>query len=230
MGNKRKLKHGLGEPSASVKILFIVVEKENLIDQLEKEAEAPSGRKYRAIAFVSKDQSSSKWLVRKVISCDSDLGKKFATLFEDVVIDISETQIRREVNLVLYGPPGTGKTYTTKLRAVEMCDGTAERDMVNTRYRELQDAGRIDFVTFHQSYHYEDFVEGIRPVLGASKTAAVEGEPSLVENEPSLTGIHYELVDGVFKRICKSAEKTDLPHVLILDEVNRGNISKIFGS
>jgi 5-methylcytosine-specific restriction protein B len=72
--------------------------------------------------------------------------------------------------------------------------------------------GYISFITFHQSYSYEDFIEGIRP--------NVTGEGDL----------RYELVDGIFKNICKKAlTNTDANFVIIIDEINRGNISKIFG-
>ena len=72
-------------------------------------------------------------------------------------------------------------------------------------------------VVFHPSYSYEDFVEGFRPVV-------------LDDKEELNQGISYKLEKGIFWNICKDAEddpKTD--YILIIDEINRGNISKIFG-
>lgn len=132
-------------------------------------------------------------------------------------------------NLILYGPPGTGKTYKSAIYAVAICDGKlldelTDYDEVMARYNELKKAGRIAFTTFHQSYGYEEFIEGIKPIIG-------EGS----------NGLGYTIEDGVFKAFCKSAEipaelveKTDTvaneqKYVFIIDEINRGNISKIFG-
>ena len=93
-------------------------------------------------------------------------------------------------NIILYGPPGTGKTYATFRRCVEICDGKENtEDMsdeeVRRCYGELVAEKRVEFVTFHQSYGYEEFVEGLRPVLDD-----IEGGD-----------VRYELHAGVFKRI-----------------------------
>lgn len=104
-------------------------------------------------------------------------------------------------NLILYGPPGTGKTYISVQKAVEICDGMAsdDRKILVERFRKLQDDDRIAFVTFHQSYGYEEFVEGIRPVLT---------DDTETEQAGQLTGVSYECQDGVFKKISSLARGT----------------------
>jgi len=100
-------------------------------------------------------------------------------------------------NLILYGPPGTGKTFSTAREAVRLCDGTsnfengpASRSKLMARYRELVDQKRIAFITFHQNFSYEDFVEGLRPQTSGAEAAGFRLEP-----EP-----------GVFRRIVKHAQ------------------------
>ena len=146
--------------------------------------------------------------------------------------------MQRPLNTILYGPPGTGKTYATTRRCVEICDGQAEQsnERVRRRYRELVEAGRVEFITFHQSYGYEEFVEGLRPDTGPCGPA--EGKEERKEDE---FGAGFRLVstDGVLKRIASHAREsatTDAslaperkPHVLIIDEINRANVSKVMG-
>ena len=122
------------------------------------------------------------------------------------------------LNQILYGPPGTGKTRNAVIHAVAIADGcdikmapVDEYNKVLKRFNELKDAKRIEFTTFHQSYGYEDFIEGIQPRLEGSD-------------------LKYELRDGVFKHFCDVARgDPNNNYIFIIDEINRGNIAKIFG-
>lgn len=101
-----------------------------------------------------------------------------------------------DLNLIFYGPPGTGKTYTTIKKAVEIIDGSAPEDRAElvARYAVLREKGLIEFVTFHQSYSYEEFVEGIRPVFESEDESEADGN------------IKYECKLGVFRRLCADAD------------------------
>ncbi len=117
------------------------------------------------------------------------------------------------LNLILYGPPGTGKTFNTARRCVEICDGASapEAKRIRERYRELVEAGQVEFITFHESYGYEEFVEGLRPRTGGD------------------AGFSLEPTAGVLKRIAERARASEEPHVLVIDEINRANVSKVMG-
>ena len=104
------------------------------------------------------------------------------------------TSIKSRKNLILQGPPGTGKTFIA--RRIAWCLIGHKGD------------GPIEMVQFHQSYAYEDFVEGFRP----TETGG------------------FTLKPGVFRRFCDRArDNPATPHVFIIDEINRGNLSRIFG-
>lgn len=101
-------------------------------------------------------------------------------------------------NVILYGPPGTGKTYAVKQSLDFICQG---------------DRSRYEFVQFHPSFTYEDFIEGIKP-----KGVTPDGN------------IKFELVDGIFKRFCKRAKANpDKKYYFVVDEINRANLSSVFG-
>ena len=98
-------------------------------------------------------------------------------------------------NLILYGPPGTGKTFRIDSIRAEL--GVKPEN--------------FEFITFHQSYSYEDFIEGIR---ATTQNGAIS----------------YEVKSGIFKEICERAMRNPAEKFLLaIDEINRGNISKIFG-
>ena len=159
------------------------------------------------------------------------------------LLDVKEEEnnFKFPLNTILYGPPGTGKTYNSILYSLGIA--TKKEDIINgiknntetisdekiNEFNYLKEQGQIEFVTFHQSYSYEDFVEGIRPTLeeniGQDKNKILEKENNETEKE-----LKYTLYSGIFKNICKRAESNlDKNYVLIIDEINRGNISKIFG-
>lgn len=113
------------------------------------------------------------------INGDAETTEVVPNEVEQQVKPVSE---KKATNLILYGPPGTGKTYRTAQEAVRLCDGRANygedeegRAALMQRYGELVDEGRIEFVTFHQNFGYEDFVEGLRPTISASDGQAAGG-------------------------------------------------------
>ncbi len=100
------------------------------------------------------------------------------------------------LNQILYGPPGTGKTYHTVTYAVAIAENKPlaqvareERTALMKRYEKYKEAGQIDFITFHQSYAYEDFVQGLRPDAHAGADT-----------------LRFRLVDGVFKKLADRAK------------------------
>ena len=122
--------------------------------------------------------------------------------------------LNEKKNLILQGAPGTGKTYTTASIIVDMeheyMPGMSRQEIME-KYNKLVDAGQIEFTTFHQSLDYEDFVEGLKPIIK-------DGH------------VTYHVESGIFKKICaKASYDTDHSYFLIIDEINRGNVSKIFG-
>lgn len=100
----------------------------------------------------------------------------------------------RRKNVVLYGAPGTGKTYDVPEFAVRLCDPSfmvtdPSREEIVSRYNQLKTEKRIAFTTFHQSLDYEDWIEGLRPVVN--------------ENNQ----VTYEIESGIFKKLCEEAER-----------------------
>ena len=116
---------------------------------------------------------------------------------ESAAEDIETTDIG--LNTILYGPPGTGKTYHTVIYAVAIIEkrelASVEKedyDNVLKRYNDYKAQGRIEFTTFHQSYGYEEFIEGIKPA---------------VPSEDETGDIQYSVQPGVFKRFCERADR-----------------------
>ena len=156
------------------------------------------------------------------------LGKVEDRKFEKIINIEKESkentiQIKKDftfpLNSILYGPPGTGKTYNSVFYSVGIIEKNESifklknDDEVFKKFKEYKEKNLIKFITFNQSYGYEDFIEGIRPQL---------------ENESK--DLNYVIHSGIFKDMCNKAKSDkENNYVLIIDEINRGNISKIFG-
>lgn len=130
-----------------------------------------------------------------------------------------ERILKRKKQVILYGPPGTGKTYHAEKTSYEL----SARQLFNRSFDQLtkdekktitgtvNERGTVRMCTFHPSYGYEDFLEGIKPKI---------------EHQTTL----FELKDGIFKSICDDAiNNPNRNFYLIIDEINRGDISRIFG-
>jgi len=123
-------------------------------------------------------------------------------------------------NIILYGSPGVGKTHNTK-KLISLIESKKSKNEIFNVIKENEPndgidannivdniSSRVKFITFHQSFGYEDFIEGFRP------------------NEDG----DIKLQDGIFKTICDDANNDkEKNYYLVIDEINRGNISKIFG-
>ena len=146
---------------------------------------------------------------------------------DDTAVNSQQNSDNKGLNTILYGPPGTGKTYSTSKKAVCIIDSNwcsenspheevqltdVQLEEIKQKYDEFVESSQIVFATFHQSFSYEDFIQGISAELN---------------NKGQL---QYEVKSGIFKKLCdKADENPDKKYVLIIDEINRGNISKIFG-
>ncbi|MBE6701429.1 MAG: AAA family ATPase [Ruminococcaceae bacterium] len=183
--------------------------------------------------------ASYKEEVRKGIKIyDSIFNNEFGICFTDESVAVTEpknceekcnesfallklpnnTRRTHPFNQILYGAPGTGKTYATAQYALSIIEDTPiakiskePRKDIMSRYNGFIESERIVFTTFHQNYGYEDFIQGIRP-------------------DTTKGGMNFKTVDGVFKKISWQAmQNPEKDYVIIIDEINRANISKVFG-
>lgn len=149
-----------------------------------------------------------------------DFCKKIEKVFNNNAKEDKKNMNSQPRNQILYGPPGTGKTYNTIIKAIEITnpeliqrdkDGNVENyETLKNKFDELKQQGQIEFVTFHQSYSYEEFVEGIKPYIP---------EWGTVEENNRFVG-----QDGIFKKICKLAER----NLYVFDEDQKADFDKIY--
>jgi len=128
--------------------------------------------------------------------------------------------LERKNQVILFGPPGTGKTYWAETTAMELAalynlkkpfNMLTEEEKAAFIKQESKDTGYVNICCFHPEYGYEDFIEGYRPEL-------INGQA------------HFKLRDGMFKRLCDEASSSPTKRFfLIIDEINRGDIPRIFG-
>lgn len=160
---------------------FIVTSPVSLYDNIlvgRKKSASPKNAKHTDEAITAEDESDDK---DELTITDFDDYKEYVDL------------LKSNPNLVLYGPPGTGKTYSAE-KIVEAFEYDRTNKLLS--YKAIQDEGRVSFVTFHQSFSYEEFVEGLRPVINSEENGNPNGE-----------NLKYKVQDGILKQI---AEKSSL--------------------
>jgi hypothetical protein len=129
----------------------------------------------------------------KIEFSNNEFREEGLNILEDSHQDYFKIEnVNSPLNRILYGPPGTGKTYNAISHAVSIITGMdyvgKDRALIKSEYDKLVDLGQIQFVTFHQSYSYEEFVEGIKPYTNGGQ-------------------IEYEIADGIFKKMCLLAQE-----------------------
>ena len=177
--------------------------KEELKIAYEKELE-------KILRELEKNGNNLELEMEKIINIENEFKEDFKS---------TEKNFNFPLNTILYGPPGTGKTYNSVFYSLGIIEKNESifklknEDEVFKKFKEYKEKNLIKFITFHQSYGYEDFIEGIRPYL-----------------EEDSKDLKYTLHSGIFKDMCRRAKSDkENNYVLIIDEINRGNISKIFG-
>ncbi|HED0867004.1 TPA: AAA family ATPase [Campylobacter coli] len=146
--------------------------------------------------IIDKIIENMQWFAKLPLNEIQDRNDLSKSNNKEIRNDGSEMSNKKEnknlsLNQILYGSPGTGKTYHTIDKALEILGENLEsRDEKKAKFDEYVKNGQIVFTTFHQSYGYEEFVEGIKPMMN---------------NEANSQEIQYEIKDGIFKDICNRA-------------------------
>lgn len=166
-----------------------VKDKYNCPDCIDTTDETKSRNRVYVVPFVGRNVKEKgvwhySWKLR------DELKEALEDMGINDIVDNTVTDI--ELNTILYGPPGTGKTYHTVIYAVAIIENkklaeVAQEDYneVLARYKEHKENGRIALTTFHQSYGYEELIEGIKPCVNEKKE------------------VYYDVVPGVFKKFCE---------------------------
>ena len=160
---------------------------------------------------------------------------------QDLAAASLRIQLRRKSSTrtrvsVYYGPPGTGKTLTAVREAVKLADPAFEATDPEASFARFNELGRqLAFITFHQALQYEDAIESIRPEVRESNAPAVSDDP-VVGDDGGDAGVFsgprlaYRVHEGLFLRmIRRAARQPKDDFVIVVDEINRGDLSRILG-
>ena len=198
------LKKGLSYVVTSNQLNEVVVDEDN--NTVKKKLKDGIYKKVHLSKVIEYDPSLTNEIIHnEMISGVKDLLPYYNYVIgkdDNVELEVKSVNNKIGLNTILYGPPGTGKTYNTKKYVVAICDYNGDLSkvekfdydtVITPRYNELLSEGRVKFTTFHQSYGYEEFIEGIKPSLDEDN-------------------VIYDIVSGVFKQFCENA-KTSLTNV-----------------
>jgi 5-methylcytosine-specific restriction enzyme B len=180
-----------------------------------------------------------------LITKKSHIKKMFNKLKQEVgpnqegIPVLAPEEFNGPLNVIFFGPPGTGKTYNIAKRVVEIVENSSEEVDVKKHYKELQTNGQVQFVTFHQSFSYEDFIEGLRSD-GKGGFKSKDGTLKRIAIEALYEGLKkkenhdkYPLRKQEVMRALNNNAEFDFSnasrYILVIDEINRANMSKVFG-
>ncbi|WP_427071280.1 McrB family protein [Lysinibacillus fusiformis] len=175
------------------------------VAEIQKKIQDGEYKKVQIVYHLTNEQIQSQSLTNEMIY--QKLDGAFENLIEyyNLVIDKVENNLpdKEEAtmfdkNMILYGPPGTGKTYNTVIYAVAIIENCSIESLFSEdyqtilkRYNDYKKSGQINFTTFHQSFGYEEFIEGIKPAL----------------DEDQDEQLQYKIESGIFKDFCENAQQ-----------------------
>jgi hypothetical protein len=177
----------------------VINKTQELLDEYSKENELESPLK------LTESKNMLTQSIIYIVFSILGLENEFSEEIETEINEKTPNSKRMEKNIILYGPPGTGKTYHTINKAVEIANPELyknikdDREKLKIEFKNLKEKGIIQFVTFHQSMSYEDFIEGIKPVITNN------ADDDEIETDDLSSELKYRIEDGIFKQISDRA-------------------------